>query len=232
MKYLDDALSEKHGRLSKIIKKSECFSEAVSLFYDIHSALHEGTVYGIGKTYADILSEDFPAECYGIIPSKSDDSAAWHLWHMTRIEDLTMGFLVSEEGQVYDSTIAEKISAGISDTGNSMTAEEELAFGKSINIPELLAYRQLVGNRTKDIVGALSCSDMKRKVSEEGINNIRLSGGIAEREASLMLLDYWGGKDVAGLLLMPATRHLMLHLNGCFKAKERILSGKKPYLKR
>jgi hypothetical protein len=40
-------------------------------------------------------------------------------------------------------------------------------------------------------------------------------------EGAGYLLDYWGKQKVAGLLLMPATRHLMVHLNEAVRLKAR-----------
>lgn len=40
-----------------------------------------------------------------------------------------------------------------------------------------------------------------------------------------------GKKDVAGILLIPLTHHVMLHLNDCCKWKEYIRSGRKRYRK-
>ena len=54
--------------------------------------------------------------------------------------------------------------------------------------------------------------------------------GVTRQEESFWLLDFWGKKDVAGLLLMPPTRHVMLHLNDCFRWKEEIRTKKKFFL--
>ena len=35
------------------------------------------------------------------------------------------------------------------------------------------------------------------------------------------LLDFWKNKTIAGLLTMPITRHQIVHINDCFKLKER-----------
>ena len=52
-------------------------------------------------------------------------------------------------------------------------------------------------------------------------------GGVTQQEESAWLLDFWGKKDVAGLLLMPPTRHVMLHLNDCCRWKQEIRTKKK-----
>ncbi|EQE04021.1 hypothetical protein [Clostridioides difficile] len=48
-------------------------------------------------------------------------------------------------------------------------------------------------------------------------------------EDSIWLLDFWGNKDIAGILLMPPTRHVILHLNDCCKWKEYFHTKKKFY---
>ncbi len=35
------------------------------------------------------------------------------------------------------------------------------------------------------------------------------------------LIDYWGNRTFAGLLLMPPTRHNMVHLNEAYRIKNR-----------
>jgi hypothetical protein len=35
------------------------------------------------------------------------------------------------------------------------------------------------------------------------------------------LLDYWGGLNIAGLLLMPPTRHNFVHLNEALRIKQK-----------
>ncbi|MGE6256884.1 hypothetical protein ACQKCU_03065 [Heyndrickxia sporothermodurans] len=36
------------------------------------------------------------------------------------------------------------------------------------------------------------------------------------------LAEYWSKKTIAGLILMPATRHIFLHLNKCIRIKDKI----------
>ena len=68
------------------------------------------------------------------------------------------------------------------------------------------------------------------KVSGDDLDRILNEGGVTRQEESFWLLDFWGKKDVAGLLLMPPTRHVMLHLNDCFRWKEEIRTKKKFFL--
>ena len=84
-----------------------------------------------------------------------------------------------------------------------------------------------MGERTRKIVRELDSEALKRKVSCEDIARIRQEGCVTQQEESAWLLDFWGKKDVAGLLLMPPTRHVMLHLNDCCRWKQEIRTKKK-----
>lgn len=117
----------------------------------------------------------------------------------------------------------------ITDTGNAMTDDEIIAMSSRICIEELLNYRSRVAARTRKIVENLKEEDLKRKVSEADLDKILINGGVTKHKDSIWLLDFWGRKNVAGILLMPASRHIMLHLNDCCKWKEYIRTRENYY---
>ena len=43
----------------------------------------------------------------------------------------------------------------------------------------------------------------------------RTSGSVADEDSGL--LDYWGSKNVAGIVTMPLTRRLLVHLNSAYR---------------
>ncbi|OPJ63829.1 hypothetical protein [Clostridium oryzae] len=67
----------------------------------------------------------------------------------------------------------------------------------------------------------VSITDTGNALNDDEIIDLSHSLNIKE------LLCYWN--EVAGILLMPPTRHIMLHLNYCCKWKEHIRSNKKIY---
>ena len=138
-----------------------------------------------------------------------------------------MNMLVAHREQLFDDAWQTRLNAPITDTGNALSDDEIISLSRQLNIQELLAYRNAVGQRTHAIVTALSANDMKRKVSAQGLEAIKQAGGVTNQEDSLWLLDFWGKKDVAGLLLMTPTRHVLLHLNDCCKWKRYIRQNKK-----
>ncbi|MFA6857093.1 MAG: DinB family protein [Treponema sp.] len=219
MKYFGEGLSGKHKELYRLLRKRDSFNEAVQLFLELHASLHLSGVSGTPPDEVDALLKDLtPAEA-AAMPEKNGETISWALWHMARIEDLTMNVLVAESQQVFTDSIRKKINSPITDTGNALTQEEIRTFSAQVNLPALIAYRNKVGLQTRKIVSALTSDDMKRPVTKSSLDAVLAAGGVTQQPDSVWLLDYWGSRDVAGLLLMPPTRHLMLHLNDCCRWK-------------
>lgn len=227
MKYFGAGLSDAHKALNKIIRKEDQLEEAKTLFLDIHKKLHLSNISEGEENETDNLIGDLKEWEYAVMPTSKDETIAWVLWHTARIEDLTMGILAVGEDQIFNDTWKRNMNAPVTDTGNAMSDDEIMELSKSLRIEELLQYRSTVGTRTRQIVERLNPEDMTRKVSLKLLDKVRLEGGVTEAEESSWLLDFWGKKDVAGLLLMPPTRHVMLHLNDCCKWKEAIRTKKK-----
>lgn len=227
MKYFGNGLSELHKELNEVIRNPDQLKEAKRLFFEIHSKLHLSAVTGTAHNEVDSLLKDLTVDEYKIMTTSKHETIAWVLWHIARIEDLTMGILVAGGTQLFDNQWKKRLNAPITDTGNALSDDEIIELGSQLNIEELIAYRNAVGQKTHEIVSFLSAEDMKRKVSKQGLEAIKQTGGVTSHENSIGLLDFWGKKDVSGLLLMPPTRHVMLHLNDCCKWKQHIRNNKK-----
>ena len=222
-------MSELHKELSAVIKKQDELNRAKTLFLELHTRLNLSEISGTEPNEVDDLFEDMSPDEYRIMPTVKDETIGWTLWHLARIEDLTMNILVAEGEQIFNPEWKKRLNVSINDTGNALTDDEIMDLSNTLDIDALTAYRNAVGKRTRDIVEGLSGSDLKRKVSSRGIDTIRQTGGVTEQEESLWLLGYWGKKDVAGLLLMPPTRHVILHMNDCGIWKNHIRKGKPCY---
>jgi hypothetical protein len=92
-------------------------------------------------------------------------------------------------------------------------------FTARIDIPALRAYRLAVGWRRREIVRALLPGDFRRKVDSIRLAKVLEESGVLPSQ--LWLIDYWAGLTFAGLLLMPPTRHCLVHLNEAAKIKRK-----------
>jgi hypothetical protein len=212
----------KQELLKSIIYKPERFAESIELCLGMHLFVHASEMSGVNfMTFEDELWNGLDDTTFRAMPSEKDNTIAWNLWHLSRIEDLTSNLLIAGEYQViYADKWCEKMNVDIIDTGNAMTTNEIINFSKKIKMESLRNYRIAVGRKTREIIKGLSQKDIKTKVSPKGLKRILDEGGVVE--GSKGLLDFWGRKDIAGILLMPLTRHQVVHLNNSLRIKAKL----------
>ncbi len=102
-----------------------------------------------------------------------------------------------------------------------MNAGEILEFSKNISMQELRKYRITVGRRTREIIQGFKPADLKRKFDAAALKKIFDIGAVSKDDAASWLVDFWGRKNVAGILLMPVTRHHAVHINESISAKSK-----------
>ena len=88
-----------------------------------------------------------------------------------------------------------------------------------IDIDALKKYRLSVGRSTQEAVKALRAGDLERKIGPSRLQELLENGSVVEEASDL--LTNWGSLTIAGLLLMPPTRHNFVHLNEALKVKKK-----------
>lgn len=209
--------------LRKIILKPDKIQESKSLALSLHSMVHLSIMSGVDKkTFEDELWEGLDENTFRTSQNQKGRTIAYGIWHCTRIEDITMNLLVAGDKQIFNrGKWQEKINSNITDTGNAMSEDDIMEFSKNINMEELKNYRIEVGRRTRDIVENLSTEDMKRNFDKHRLQRILDERAVLDVKASNWLIDFWGRKNVAGIILMPMTRHQVIHINESLSAKKK-----------
>lgn len=205
--------------LRQVLTSASQFEKAIQLFLHQHAMLHSAKMAETEPwSFEDEVLNDMPEERVRRIPTNNEHSLAWLMWHMARCEDITMNLLVAGSPQVLlrDNWL-ERLKVTVCDTGNAMDSEELAAFSQVIDIEALRGYRLVVGRRTRAIIQQLQPQDLKRKVDPARIQQVWDERAVLE--AAHDIVDYWSKRDVAGLLLMPATRHNLTHLNEALQLK-------------
>ena len=105
------------------------------------------------------------------------------------------------------------------DTGNAMDAQDVVELSDGIDIDALRNYRQAVGRATRDIVKKLRAETLAAKVDPVRLQRVSDEGAIVQEAHGI--IEYWGKRNIAGLLLMPASRHSLVHLNEAQRLKQR-----------
>jgi hypothetical protein len=231
-KYQRKVWNESHKKFRETLLNPERHKEAVQLFLSLHSFLHSSSVSQLSEaTLADEIVSNLDEKTFRQYPVSNPDtknSIAWHMWHITRIEDMTMNILVLDKQQVlYTANWLEKMNIPFTHSGNDMSEKDIADLSSSINFNSLLEYRDTVGKRTQEIISLLSPGQFKMKVEQSRIK--RLFDENAVMSNSKWLAEYWSKKDIAGLFLMPSTRHIFLHLNKCGRIKDKLQKKKRKF---
>lgn len=217
--------------LREVLAKQDQFDAAIQLCLEQHAMVHTSEMSQINAvTFEDELWRGLGEAAFRARPGAKDSTIAWNLWHVTRIEDITVNILIADEAQVMNTNQwLQKLNVTVCDTGNAMTEEEIADLSSVIDMQELYKYRVAVGRKTREVIQKLQTADLKRKVAPEGLQRILAEGAVLDVEGANWLIDFWGRKNVAGILLMPVTRHLMVHMNEAMRIKARCgaLRGKK-----
>jgi hypothetical protein len=214
--------SENQKKWTLLISKQETFVEGKNILLKNHCLVHDKKVYKINeKTIYDFLWENLKPETCKIIPKKGT-SILWSIWHTTRIEDIISNLIIGNKETIFNKEIQSQLKIKITDVGNSMTNTEIELLNNNIDIKVLKEYRIKVGKSTKKIIESLEYNDLKIKVTPEQIKRVVQNGGVVNDPESIWLLDYWGNKNILGLLKVPITsHHTTYHFIPCFSIKEK-----------
>lgn len=220
-------LNQQQTTLRQILTSKQPHDQAIQAFLDQHAHLHAHKVVA-GEpsaanlwSYEDEILHDLSEDQMRTIPGNHEHSIVWCLWHLARIEDVAMNLLVGGTRQVFwEFEWNKRVNVAYQDTGNEMDARDKVILSHRIDIPALRGYRIAVGKRTRAIVQQLEPHQLKEKVDPVHIQQVKNEGALVE--AAYGIADYWSKRDIAGLLLMPATRHNLVHLNEANRIKQQL----------
>ena len=140
-------------------------SQAIRLFLQQHAEVHSRATSSHGTiSFEDEVLIDMSDVQIREMPDRMDHSIAWIIWHLARVEDVTMNMLVAGKEQLF-SRDGWKRKLGISalHTGNAMPRSDIADLSKMINIDNLRNYRVAVGRQTEKIAKQLDPGELGQK---------------------------------------------------------------------
>lgn len=214
-------LNTQQTELRHMMMRFDQHDKSIELFLDQHSRLHSSEMTQTNCwSFEDALLNDMTNAQIRYIPSGCKHSVAWCIWHIARIEDVAMNMLVAGNSQImHQGKWLELMKLNNCTTGNGMDESTIAKLSATIDVNALKAYRVAVGRKTREIVIQLEPEVLKQKVDPTRLQKVVEEGAVLE--AAKGIVDYWGKRNLAGLLLMPATRHNLVHLNKALRLKQR-----------
>jgi hypothetical protein len=187
-------------------------TDALDLFLRMHAVVHsravaeaeggwsalEATLDGAGET-------DLRATPQGM------NSVAWALWHTARIEDVAANVVLAPGAQALDrGGFGERMRVPRRDIGVEMSKAEMAALSRDVDLASLLAYRDAVGLRTREVAASLAPARWEEVYGPAEAARVAAAGALLP--AGRWLDGFWTGKSMTWFLYWVCTEHSMMHL--------------------
>ena len=211
--------SELNKQMQLLLRKKDTFADGIDVCLALRNTLSDAV-----EKLCDKLSD----EQYSLMPYPDANgyhckTIAYSIWHMARIEDITAHTLICGDEQVlFRDDYLKATCSPIITTGNELVKDEITAFSQSLNIPELLRYAADVKASTDELLSRLSYEDSKRRFTSDDKERVIASKAVSTDENAVWLIDYRCGKDIAGIIKMPFTRHLIMHIEAMMRIAGKI----------
>jgi hypothetical protein len=214
--------NDQHKLLRQALSRPDEHPKAIELFLRQHAMVHDAETSNAGlPSFADEVWQGASEATIRCLPPKFEHTIAWLIWHIARIEDMTMNVLMAGKPQIFHQRDwLTKLKIEIRHTGNVvMDTDDVIVLSNAIDIEALKTYRREVGRATREVVKALQPDEVQRKVDPLRLQQLLDDGSVAPEATGM--IEYWGSLTIAGLLLMPPTRHCLMHLNEALKVKKK-----------
>jgi len=175
-----------------------------------------------------VILDYYPAESFYAMPYINADgfhnkTLAYSVWHIFRIEDIVCNELILKQPQVlFEEHYLERIGSPIITTGNELVKQQIAEFSKQLNIVELKQYAKQVMLKTNQYLQNMEYADLKKEFTEQDKQILVDSKCVSEADVASWLIDFWCNKDIKGLLLMPLSRHWIMHVEAMCRIKNRL----------
>ena len=207
--------SEQNKKMQSLLKKAT-FDQGIGALL----ALRETLMAETRSWRAALRPEDYSEMPFSGADGYHSKTVAYSIWHIMRIEDIVVNTLIrNQEEALFSGDFLRKTASPIVTTGNELAKEQIADFSRRLNIAALYDYAQAVRESTDQWLRSIRYEDLKRRFSDGDRERIKELGVVSADESAFWLIDYWCGKDVAGLLKMPLSRHWIMHI----EAAERII---------
>lgn len=215
--------SELNKQIQTELRKRETFDNGIKALLRLRGELSE--VLSDLKT--ELHTEDFSAIPFINADGYHSKTIAYSIWHISRIEDIAAHTLIEGNEQVFFAgDFAKRTGSPIITTGNELVKQQIADFSEKLNLNALYDYFYKVKQSTDELLKSLSFADLKHKVTDTDREHLLALNVVSKYENAFWLVDYWCGKDVRGLILMPFSRHWIMHIEACLRIKNKITSRK------
>lgn len=211
--------SELNKTMQPCLRKESTFDEGIRTLL----TLRDGLIDALVEMKHQLKAEDFYAMPFPSAKGYHSKTIAYSIWHIARIEDIVAHDLILRDSEIF-YTYLKRIGSPLITTGNELVGEQIARFSEKLDINELYAYAAEVKSSTDEMLKKLSYGDLKRRFYDTDKERLRNLHVVSTDENACWLIDYWCGKDIRGLIEMPFSRHIIMHVEASLRIKNKITS--------
>jgi hypothetical protein len=184
--------------------------DARDLLIEEHSAVHSADVGGNKASLAERTFGGLTDDQMRMRPREDLNSLAWLMWHIARAEDIMANLIVNGRDQVFDDGWLPRLQIARRDFGIGMTKPEVAELSTKIDIAALRDYRDAVGRRTREIVGAYGQQDWEGDIEAAAVERAGALGCFGDRTEALVKA--FSGRPrravLSGIVVMHSAMHM------------------------
>ena len=156
------------------------------MFLDQHSVVHSAAVAGNKGSAAERAFAGLSDDQMRVRPREDLNSLAWLMWHIARAEDIIVNPVLAGRPQVFDDGWLRRLGIARRDFGIGMTSAEVSELTTQVDLAALREYRDVVGLRTREVVGGFSAGDWDGEVSSASLEAAGATGAFGGRREGLV----------------------------------------------
>ena len=180
------------------------------LFLDQHAAMHSAAVGGNKMSAAERAFGGVTDEQMRVRPREDLNSLAWLMWHIARAEDILVNVVLAGRPQVCDVAWTKRLVVTRRDFGIGMTSAEVTELTRQVDLGALREYRDAVGSRTRELVGAFKPQDWEGPVTVEAVERAAGEGAFGVRTEAIVKM--FPGRPrmsmLSGIALLHSAGHM------------------------
>jgi hypothetical protein len=181
--------------------------DARDMFLAQHTMVQSKEVGGNAASAAERTFGGLTDDQMRVRPREDLNSLAWLMWHIARAEDIMVGAVLAGQDQVFDDAWMKRLNVARKDFGIGMKSAEVTDLTKAIDVAALRAYRDAVGTRTREIVGAFQDADWQGTVDPARLEALAGQGAVPA-----LMVKVFGGRPRAAVLSGIALFHPSSHM--------------------
>ena len=184
--------------------------DARELFLDQHTSVHSAAVGGNKLSGAERLFGGLSDEQMRVRPREDLNSLAWIMWHIARTEDIMVNAVFAGRPQIVDEGWLGRLKMTRRDLGTGMTSAEVSELTRQVDVAALRDYRDAVGRRTREVVGAFGPKDWEGQLAAAEVERAAAHGDFGVR-SDLLVKAFTGRPRMAvlsGIALLHNAQHL------------------------